>query len=255
VVRTGLRLLLETQPGWKVVAESGDAETAARDVRMHHPDVLVLDLIMPGRASLEVLRELRRDAVSTVVLTMESDPAMARAALTAGASAYVLKEAADDHLLEAIRAVAAGRTYLDPTLAALASEGTRERGALGRLTARERDVLRLIALGHTNREIARELGLSVRTIESHRASIQAKTKRTSRAGLATTRSPPACSTTCDAAACCPHRADAIHGRLADPSPVRSRGAWRRRPLGLGESAADYCPIVRRPPDVHAATGT
>jgi two-component system, NarL family, response regulator NreC len=184
VVRTGLRLLLEAQPGWTVVAESGDAEGAARDVRAHHPDVLVLDLIMPGRSSLEVLRELVHDGVSTVVLTMDADPAMARAALTAGASAYVLKEAADDHLLEAIETVAGGGTYLDPKLgAALASTAVKEAGATGRLSPRERDVLRLIALGHTNQEIARHLGLSVRTIESHRASIQAKTERTTRAEL------------------------------------------------------------------------
>jgi two-component system response regulator NreC len=184
VVRAGLRLLLEAQPGWTVVAESGDAESAARDVRIHHPDVLVLDLIMPGRSSLDVLHELRRDPAATVVLTMDADPAMARAALTAGASAYVLKEAADDHLLEAIRTVAGGGTYLDPTLgAAVASVDVRHPRSPARLSARELDVLRLIGLGHTNQEIARQLGLSVRTIESHRASIQAKTKRTTRAEL------------------------------------------------------------------------
>ena len=186
VVRAGLRLLLEAQPGWRVVAESGDAETAARDVRDHRPDVLVLDLTMPGRSSLEVLPELRRDAPSTsvVMLTMEADPTVARAALARGASAYVLKEAADDQLVQAILAVAAGGTYLDPQLgAALAVGAVADDGGDGHLTAREIDVLRLIALGNTNQEIARELGLSVRTIESHRSHIQAKIECTTRAEL------------------------------------------------------------------------
>jgi two-component system response regulator NreC len=185
VVRAGLRLLLEGA-GWDVVAESGDADTAARDVRSLGPDVLVLDLVMPGRSGLEILPELRRDAPSTavVVLTMEADPAMGRATLAAGAAAYVLKEAADEQLLQAIRSVAAGGTYLDPTLGAALATGRASRdGARDDLTAREMEVLRLIALGHTNQKIAEALGLSVRTVESHRGHIQAKTKRTTRAEL------------------------------------------------------------------------
>jgi two-component system response regulator NreC len=186
VVRTGLRLLLETQPGWEVVAESGDATTAAEQVRTHNPEVLVLDLAMPGRASLEIIPELRRDVPSTgiLILTMESDPAMARAALTSGAAAYVLKEAAEEQLVEAVRRVAAGGTYLDPALGAALATGSAV-GAPGQdhLSARELEVLRLIALGNTNPEIAGRLGLSVRTIETHRARIQAKTNRSSRAEL------------------------------------------------------------------------
>jgi two-component system response regulator NreC len=186
VVRAGLRLLLGARPGWQVVAQSGDAEGAVRDVRIHRPDVLVLDLTMPGRSSLDVLPELRRDAPATrvVILTMEASPNLARAALARGASAYVLKDAADEQLIQAIESVAAGGTYLDPALgAALASCAAPGKGVPAPLSAREADVLRLIALGHTNQEIARALGLSVRTIESHRSRIQAKTKRTSRAAL------------------------------------------------------------------------
>jgi two-component system response regulator NreC len=186
VVRSGLRLLLEAQPGWDVVAESGDADSAADQVRAKHPDVLVLDLSMPGRPSLDVIPELRRDAPSTgvLILTMEADPAMARAALVAGAAAYVLKEATDEQLVHAIDCVAGGGTYLDPTLGAALAGGP-PASDLNRegLSARELEVLRLVALGNTNQEIARHLGLSVRTIESHRCHILAKTDRTTRAEL------------------------------------------------------------------------
>jgi two-component system response regulator NreC len=119
-----------------------------------------------------------------VILTMEQDPVLARSALARGASAYVLKEAADEQLIQAIERVAAGGTHLDPALgAALASGAVPEEGGPAELSVREADVLRLLALGHTNQEIARTLGLSVRTIESHRSRIQAKTQCTSRAGL------------------------------------------------------------------------
>src|SRR5215207_5903235 len=101
VVRTGIRMLLESQPGWEVVAESADADSAARQVRGHKPDVLILDLAMPGRASLDVVPQIRRDTPRTciVILTMEADAAFARKALSAGASGYVLKEAADSELI------------------------------------------------------------------------------------------------------------------------------------------------------------
>jgi two-component system response regulator NreC len=186
VVRAGIRMLLESQPGWEVVAESTDAETAARHVRGHKPDVLVLDLAMPGRPSLEVLPQVRRDTpdTSVVILTMEADPALARKALGAGAAAYVLKEAADGELVDAIRRAAAGGAYLDPTLGAtLAAAPPEPRGVADDLTERELEVLRLIALGNTNSEIAEALCLSVRTVESHRGHIQAKTGRSTRAAL------------------------------------------------------------------------
>jgi two-component system response regulator NreC len=186
VVRAGIRMLLEAEPGWEVVAESADADTAARQVSGHKPDVLVLDLAMPGRPSLEVVTEVRRDTPNTsvVILTMESDPAFARKALSAGAAGYVLKEAADAELVEAIRRAAAGRSYLDPTLGAvLAAMPPRADGVAHDLTDRELEVLRMIALGNTNAEIADELCLSVRTVESHRAHIQAKTGQSTRAEL------------------------------------------------------------------------
>jgi two-component system response regulator NreC len=186
IVRAGIRMLLEAQPGWEVVAESADADSAARHVRGHKPDVLVLDLTMPGRPSLDVVPQVRRDTprTSIVILTMEADAAFARKAISAGAAAYVLKEAADAELVEAIRRAAAGGSYLDPTLGAqLAAAPPEPAGTPDHLTERELDVLRLIALGNTNTEIAEALCLSVRTVESHRGHIQSKTGRSTRAEL------------------------------------------------------------------------
>jgi two-component system response regulator NreC len=186
IVRAGLRMLLEAEPGWEVVAESADAETAARQVRGHKPDVLVLDLNMPGRPPLEVLPQVCRDTPATkvVILTMETDPEFASRALSLGATAYVLKEAADAELVEAIRRAADGGAYLDPTLGArLAAAPPPADTTPTELTDREREVLRLIALGNTNTEIAEQLCLSVRTVESHRRHLQSKTGRATRAEL------------------------------------------------------------------------
>jgi two-component system response regulator NreC len=186
VVRSGLRLLLEAEPGHEVVAEAATAEDALRYTRAHRPSVLVLDLNMPGRPSLEVIPEIRYATPETavVVLTMQEDPAFAREALRAGALGYVLKEAADEELLQAVRLAAEGETYLNPRLGArLAAQPPAPAGPPGDLTEREVEVMRLIALGHTNSEIAGQLYLSVRTIESHRAHIQQKIRRTSRAEL------------------------------------------------------------------------
>jgi two-component system, NarL family, response regulator NreC len=186
LVRSGLRLVLESEPGFAVVAEAGTAHDALRYVRAHRPSVLVLDLNMPGRPSLEAIPEILAASPGTgiVVLTMQEDPAFAREALRAGALGYVLKEAADEELLQAVRLAAAGDTYLNPRLGArLAAAPPEPTGPPDDLTEREVAVLRLIALGHTNSEIARRLYLSVRTIESHRAHIQRKIRGTSRAEL------------------------------------------------------------------------
>jgi two-component system, NarL family, response regulator NreC len=186
VVRQGLRLLIENEDGLQVVAEAGTVPDAERLARAHRPSVLVLDLNMPGGSSLEAIPRLREDAPDTaiVILTMQDDPAFARESLQAGASAYVLKEAADEELVAAVRAAAEGRTYLNPELGArLAAAPATPTGPPDDLTEREVDILRLIALGHTNAEIGQLLYLSVRTVESHRAHIQQKLGRTTRADL------------------------------------------------------------------------
>jgi two-component system response regulator NreC len=186
VVRSGLRMVLEREEDFEVVAEAGDATEARRYVRAHRPEVLILDLNMPGEPSLPAIPLIRDESPGTrvVVLTMQEDPAFAREALQAGASAYVLKEAADDELVQAVRVAASGGTFLTPQLGArMAAAPPEPSGPPDDLTEREVEILRLIALGHTNAEIAAQLFLSVRTVESHRAHIQHKIRLTSRAEL------------------------------------------------------------------------
>jgi two-component system response regulator NreC len=187
VVRSGLRLLLDSEDDFEVVAEAGTADDAMRYVRAHRPAVLVLDLNMPGQlSSLDAIGQVEGagDGTRVVVLTMQEDPEFARQALSSGAVGYVLKEAADDELVEAVRRAAAGDTYLNPRLgAALAAAPPKPAGPPDDLTEREVEILRLIALGHTNVEIGEQLYLSVRTVESHRAHIQQKLRRSSRAEL------------------------------------------------------------------------
>jgi two-component system response regulator NreC len=186
VVRKGLRLLIDAEPGLQVVAEAGTVPDALMKTRAHRPGVLILDLNMPGGSSLEAIPQLREETPATaiVVLTMQNDPAFARKALQAGAAGFVLKEAADDELLEAIRQAASGGTYLNPSLGArLAAAPPEPTGPPDDLSERELAVLKLIALGHTNGEVASQLHLSVRTVESHRSHIQQKTGQSSRAEL------------------------------------------------------------------------
>jgi two-component system, NarL family, response regulator NreC len=187
VVRSGLRMVLERAGGFEVVSEAGDADAALRTVLGHKPRILVLDLNMPGElTSLDAIPRVQEVSPTTrvVVLTMQEDPEFARRALRAGAAGYVLKEAADDELVEAVRRVATGGTYLNPRLGAmLAAAPPEPSGPPDDLTDREVEVLRLIALGHTNAEIAQDLFLSVRTVESHRAHIQQKLGRSTRAEL------------------------------------------------------------------------
>jgi two-component system response regulator NreC len=184
VVRSALRMLLEAEPGFEVVAEAGNADDAIRYARGHKPDVLILDLNMPGRPSFDAIGEIREASPETevVVLTMQDEPAFARRALQAGVRGYVLKEAADSELVQAVRSASVGETYLQPALGArLATEPNDAPG--DELSEREREVLRLIALGHTNAEIASQLYLSIRTVESHRAHVQQKLRLSSRAEL------------------------------------------------------------------------
>jgi len=186
VVRAGLRLLLEAEKGFEVLAEAGDVPTTRHKLTAYRPRVLILDLTMRGESGLPAIPRMRETSPDTqiVVLTMHNDAAFAREALRAGAAGYVLKEAADTELISAVRLAAQDRTYLTPQLGArLAAKSPAATGPPDDLTAREVEVLRLIALGHTNSEIASTLHLSVRTIESHRAHIQHKTRLTNRAEL------------------------------------------------------------------------
>lgn len=184
VVRSALRLLLDGESDIEVVAEAGDADSAARYVRGHRPTVLILDLNMPGGSGLAAIPKIRQESPDTqiVILTMEDETAAAREALQAGVLGYILKEAASQELVKAVRMAAEGRTYLQPELGArLAAEP--EPTSPDDLSDREIEVLRLIALGHTNNEIADRLYLSVRTVESHRAHIQQKLGLTTRSEL------------------------------------------------------------------------
>jgi two-component system response regulator NreC len=186
LVRAGLRMLLDAEPGFAVVSEAGDVALTEHRVAAHRPRVLILDVNMPGGSSLPAIPRLRAASPQTriVILTMQNDPELAREALRAGATGFVLKESAKEELIQAVRLAAEGRTYLNPELGAkLATEAPPPSGAPDDLSAREIEVLRLIALGHTNGEIATQLFLSVRTVESHRAHIQQKTQRGSRAEL------------------------------------------------------------------------
>jgi two-component system, NarL family, response regulator NreC len=186
VVRSGLKVLLEGDGRFEVLAEAGDVVGTLEAVRSSRPQVLVLDLNMGGESSLDAIPELRSEMPQTqiVVLTMQENPAFAQAALRAGALGYVLKDAADTELMNAIALAAEGRTYLNPELGArLATQPAEGEGRPDNLSPREVQVLKLIALGHTNGEIASSLFLSVRTVESHRAHIQQKLGLTSRADL------------------------------------------------------------------------
>ena len=186
IVRSGLRMLLNAEDDLQVVAEAGDVLSAMRYVGAHRPTVLILDLNMPGEPSLPAIGTVSEVSPDTkvVVLTMQDDPAFAREALRGGAVGYVLKDAADAELVEAVRLAAQGRTYLHPELGArLATEQPAPQGPPDDLSEREVEVLRLIALGHTNNEIAGKLYLSVRTVESHRAHIQQKLRLSTRAEL------------------------------------------------------------------------
>jgi two-component system, NarL family, response regulator NreC len=183
VVRSGLRLLLESEPRLRVVGEAGDVMRALEAIEELPPDVLVLDLHMPGESSLAAIPRIREQHPDTrvIVLTAQRDPSFAAEALRLGASGYLPKEAAEAQLLEAIRVAAEGGTYLEPQLGArLAAVATRRPPEL---SERELEVLQLIARGHTNREIAERLFLSVRTIESHRARLQRKLDLTRRSEL------------------------------------------------------------------------
>jgi two-component system response regulator NreC len=188
VVRSGLRLLLAAEEDIEPVGEAGNAKDGVFQARALKPDVILLDVVMPDQSGLDVLPQLIHEnpQVKVLVLSMQDDPNYVREAFGAGASGYVLKEAADAEVVGAIREVARGGRYVHPELGArlIAAEADeRRREAEDPLSDREREVLRLLALGHTNQEIAKMLFISVRTAETHRAHIMQKLTLQTRAEL------------------------------------------------------------------------
>ena len=188
VVRSGIKLLLEREEDMEVVGEAGNAKDAIFAARAQKPDVILLDVVMPGESGIDVLPRLLTESPETkvLVLSMQDDPNYLREAFAAGASGYVLKEAADEEVVAAVREIANGGRYVHPALGArmVAAEAeARATAEADPLSEREREVLRLLALGHTNQEIAKMLYISVRTAETHRAHIMQKLRLSSRAEL------------------------------------------------------------------------
>jgi two-component system response regulator NreC len=188
VVRAGIRLLLGQEPDIEPVGEAGSGREAVFEARSLKPDVVLMDVVMPDGSGLDVLPALlhERPEIKVLVLSMQDDPQYVRQAFAAGASGYVLKEAADTEVVAAIREVARGGRYVHPELGArlvVAETEAERRADADPLSEREREVLRLLALGHTNQEIAKQLFVSVRTAETHRAHIMRKLQLSSRAEL------------------------------------------------------------------------
>jgi len=190
VLRAGLRALLSNEPDLEIVAEASDGDETVRVARETQPDVVLMDISMPGRGGIEATRRLMElhPAVRVLILTMHEDKTLLHAAMQAGAAGYILKRALESELLNAIHAVARGDLYVHPAMTRALLENVGVMAASSRapasaLTSRERDVLRLIAKGHTNRQIAEILSLSVRTVESHRASLTDKLELHSRVEL------------------------------------------------------------------------
>ena len=195
IVRDGLRALVEAQPGMTVVGEAVDGQEAWRQALELRPDVVILDLSMPGGSGTEFAARIVNDCsgVRVLALTMHEERGYVARLLRAGASGYVLKRTASAEVVRAIRAVAAGGTYVDPSLAgalltehaprATRGDAARPAGADSALTAREAEVLRLVARGHSNKEIAAALSISVKTVETHKMHGMMRLGLTSRAAL------------------------------------------------------------------------
>ncbi len=188
VVRSGLRLLLDAEDDMEVVGDAGNARDAIFEVRAATPDVVLLDVVMRGESGIEALPQVLHEApgAKVLMLSMQDDPNYVREAFAAGASGYVLKEAVDAEVVAAIREVAAGNKYVHPALGArmVAADAAAQAAAeADPLSDREREVLKMLALGHTNQEIAQQLYISVRTAETHRAHIMRKLRLSTRAEL------------------------------------------------------------------------
>jgi two-component system response regulator NreC len=186
LLRSGLRRLLEAEHDIEVAGEAANAEEAIERTGALCPDVVLLDILMPGRSGVDALPDLLAAAPATkaLMLSMQDDPSYVRRAFAAGASGYLLKEAADAELVQAVREVAAGRRYVHPLLGArLVASDAETAAEADPLSGREHEVLRLLALGHTNQEIAKQLHISVRTAETHRAHIMRKLGLATRAEI------------------------------------------------------------------------
>jgi two-component system response regulator NreC len=188
VIRSGLRMLLDAEQDLEVVGEAGDMRNAVFEARALKPDVILMDIVMPGASGIEATSAVLEESPDSkvLVLSMQDDSRYVREAFSAGASGYVLKEAADAELVGAVREVAGGGRYVHPELGArlvAAEADERAKAEADPLSDREREVLRLLALGHTNLEIAKQLYLSVRTVETHRAHIMQKLRLETRAEL------------------------------------------------------------------------
>ena len=188
VVRSGIRLLLSREPDIEPVGEAGTGREAIFEARSLKPDVILMDVVMPDQTGIDALPTLLHENpdVKVLLLSMQDDPRYVREAFAAGARGYVLKEAADSEVVAAVREVARGGRYVNPELGArlvAADAAATKRADEDPLSEREREVLRLLALGHTNQEIAKQLFISVRTAETHRAHIMQKLGLQSRAEL------------------------------------------------------------------------
>ncbi len=188
VFRAGLKLLIDAEDGLEAVGEAGNAHDAIFQARALKPDVILMDVVMPDQSGIDVLPTLlhERPETKVLVLSMQDDPHYVRQAFANGASGYILKEAADTEVVAAIREVASGSNYVHPAVGArliAADNEEAKRAEADPLSDREREVLRLLALGHTNQEISAQLFISVRTAETHRAHIMQKLRLSSRAEL------------------------------------------------------------------------
>jgi two-component system response regulator NreC len=179
IVRSGVRRILEATGRFDIVGEASGVQEAVERARLLRPEIVVLDLALRDGSGLDAIAEIRELGARVVILSMQDEPAYARRAFELGAQGYVVKDAADDELAGAIDTVLADRVYVHPALAARLVLREPEDD----LTERERQILRLIALGYTNQEIAGQLFLSVRTIEAHRRHILDKLRLTTRADL------------------------------------------------------------------------
>jgi len=190
IVRTGLRALIEAEPSLELIGEAAGGYEAIEMVAETSPDILLLDLSMPDLDGIAVTKKLKPEYpdLRILILTIHEDEALVREAIKAGASGYILKRAAEDELVSAINVIMRGDMYVDHALLRPLVDDTEEGpthgpGQIEELTPREQDVLRLIVLGYTNRQVGEELNISVRTVEGHRSNLSEKIGSRSRADL------------------------------------------------------------------------